>query len=82
VKESSNACHAVSTTIKTVYGHRLRYRDAAAIFSDPRIRRGGLVQAVPNYRSRDMTLYAMYPSRRYLDDKIRTSTEFLRGEIS
>jgi DNA-binding transcriptional LysR family regulator len=39
------------------------------------------VWLLPEYTSQEMNLYALYPSRQYLDAKIRTWVEFLRDEL-
>jgi DNA-binding transcriptional LysR family regulator len=45
------------------------------------LRSGQLVWVMPEYTSQEMNLYALYPSRQYLDAKIRTWVEFLRDEL-
>ncbi|MGE8330864.1 MAG: substrate binding domain-containing protein, partial [Paraburkholderia nemoris] len=45
------------------------------------LRKGELVWLLPEYTSQAMNLYALYPSRQYLDAKIRTWVEFLRDEL-
>jgi DNA-binding transcriptional LysR family regulator len=45
------------------------------------LRKGELVWLLPEYTSQEMNLYALYPSRQYLDAKIRTWVEFLRDEL-
>jgi DNA-binding transcriptional LysR family regulator len=45
------------------------------------LRSGQLVRILPEYTSQEMNLYALYPSRRYLDAKIRTWVEFLRDQL-
>ena len=45
------------------------------------LRSGELVWLLPEYTSQEMNLYALYPSRQYLDAKIRTWVEFLRDEL-
>ncbi|HEY1608942.1 MAG TPA: substrate binding domain-containing protein, partial [Paraburkholderia sp.] len=45
------------------------------------LRSGELVRVLPDYRSQEMNVYAMYPSRQYLDAKIRTWVELLREEM-
>lgn len=45
------------------------------------LRSGNLVWLLPEYTSQEMSLYALYPSRQYLDAKIRTWVEFLRDEL-
>jgi DNA-binding transcriptional LysR family regulator len=42
------------------------------------LRSGELVWILPEYKSQEMNVYAMYPSRQYLDAKIRTWVELLR----
>jgi hypothetical protein len=36
---------------------------------------------MPTYRSQELNLYAIYPSRQYLDAKIKTWVEYLRGSL-
>jgi DNA-binding transcriptional LysR family regulator len=45
------------------------------------LRNGDLVWILPEYRSQEMNVYAMYPSRQYLDAKIRTWVELLRESV-
>jgi len=45
------------------------------------LRSGELVWLLPEYTAQTMNLYALYPSRQYLDAKIRTWVEFLRDEL-
>jgi len=45
------------------------------------LRKGDLVRLLPDYTSQEMNLYALYPSRQYLDAKIRTWIEHLRDEL-
>ncbi|MGV8916182.1 MAG: LysR family transcriptional regulator [Pseudomonas sp.] len=45
------------------------------------LRNGTLVRVLPQYRSQELNLYAIYPSRQYLDAKIRTWVEYLRGSL-
>ena len=45
------------------------------------LRSGKLVRVLPAYTSQHMNVYAVYPSRHYLDAKIRTWVEFLRDEM-
>ncbi|WP_168787464.1 LysR family transcriptional regulator [Paraburkholderia aromaticivorans] len=45
------------------------------------LRSGELVRILPEYTSQQMNVYALYPSRQYLDAKIRTWVEFLREEL-
>jgi DNA-binding transcriptional LysR family regulator len=47
----------------------------------PALRAGRLVRVLPEYTMQQMTVYALYPSRQYLDAKIRTWIEFLREEL-
>jgi len=43
---------------------------------------GKLVRVLPNYRLRPFTVFAVYPSRRYLDAKVRTLLEHLRSTLT
>ena len=45
------------------------------------LRNGTLVRILPQYRSQELNLYAIYPSRQYLDAKIKTWVEYLRGSL-
>jgi DNA-binding transcriptional LysR family regulator len=45
------------------------------------LRSGNIVRVLPEYRSHVMNIYALYPSRQYLDAKIRTWVDFLRDEL-
>ena len=45
------------------------------------LRSGHIVRVMPEYRSHVMNIYALYPSRQYLDAKIRTWVDFLRDEL-
>lgn len=45
------------------------------------LRRGSLVRLLPHFRLQQKTLYALYPSRRFLDAKVRTWVEFLRQHL-
>ncbi|MDE1180573.1 LysR family transcriptional regulator [Paraburkholderia sp.] len=42
------------------------------------LRSGELVRILPDYVSQRMTIHALYPSRQYVDSKVRTWVEFLR----
>ena len=43
--------------------------------------RGSLVRLLPHYRLHEKNIYALYPSRRFLDAKVKTWVEFLKEEI-
>ena len=45
------------------------------------LRNGTLVRMLPKYRSQELNLYAIYPSRQYLDAKIKTWVEYMRGSL-
>jgi DNA-binding transcriptional LysR family regulator len=45
------------------------------------LRNGTLVRMLPDYRLQELNLYAIYPSRQYLDAKIKTWVEYLRGSL-
>ncbi|MGY2197986.1 LysR family transcriptional regulator [Pseudomonas gingeri] len=45
------------------------------------LRNGSLVRVMPQYRLEELGLYAIYPSRHYLDAKIRTWIEYLRTSL-
>ena len=45
------------------------------------LRSGTLVRVLPEYRLEELSLYAIYPSRHYLDAKIKTWVEYLRSSL-
>ncbi|MBN3728367.1 LysR family transcriptional regulator [Burkholderia sp. Ac-20379] len=45
------------------------------------LRNGDFVRVMPEYRSHVMNIYALYPSRQYLDAKIRTWVDFMRESL-
>jgi DNA-binding transcriptional LysR family regulator len=45
------------------------------------LREGRLLRLLPQHRLRALNIYAMYPSRRFLDAKTRTWVEFLKAEL-
>jgi len=45
------------------------------------LRNGTLVRVMPKYRLEELGLYAIYPSRQYLDAKIKTWVEYLRSSL-
>jgi DNA-binding transcriptional LysR family regulator len=47
----------------------------------PGLRDGTLVRVLPQYTHQEMNVFALYPSRRYIDAKIRTWMDFLRSEV-
>lgn len=47
----------------------------------PAMRDGSLVRVLPEHRLRQRNIYAIYPSRRFLDAKIRTWVDFLKAEL-
>jgi DNA-binding transcriptional LysR family regulator len=47
----------------------------------PALRAGTLVRVLPQYTMQELTVYALYPSRQYLDAKIRTWVEYLREAL-
>jgi len=47
----------------------------------PALQRGSLVRLLPQYRLQEKTIYALYPSRRFLDAKVRTWIEFLKQQL-
>lgn len=42
---------------------------------------GRLLRLLPAYRLRERNVYALYPSRRFLDAKVRTWVDFLQAEL-
>jgi len=47
----------------------------------PALQRGSLVRLLPQYRLQEKSIFALYPSRRFLDAKVRTWVEFLKREL-
>lgn len=47
----------------------------------PALQRGTLVRLLPQFRLQEKTIYALYPSRRFLDAKVKTWVEFLKAEL-
>ncbi|MBT8769326.1 LysR family transcriptional regulator [Metapseudomonas boanensis] len=47
----------------------------------PFLREGSLLRVLPEYRLRARNIYAIYPSRRFLDAKIKTWVDFLKAEL-
>ncbi|MCY1270364.1 HTH-type transcriptional regulator dmlR [compost metagenome] len=45
------------------------------------LRDGSLVRVLPHYRLQRLNVYALYPSRQYLDAKIKTWVEFLHERL-
>ncbi len=43
----------------------------------PALQRGTLLRLLPQYRLQEKQIHALYPSRRFLDAKIRTWLDFL-----
>ncbi len=47
----------------------------------PALQRGTLVRLLPGFRLQCKHIYALYPSRRFLDAKIKTWLDFLKLEL-
>ncbi|MDF3200838.1 LysR family transcriptional regulator [Pseudomonas sp. 1912-s] len=47
----------------------------------PALRDGSLVRLLPAYRLRERSIFAVYPSRRFLDAKVRTWVAFLQAHL-
>lgn len=45
------------------------------------LREGSLIRVLPRYRLRERNIFAVYPSRRFLDAKVRTWVEFLQAHL-
>lgn len=45
------------------------------------LRDGTLIRVLPNHTLQNMNIYALYPSRRFLDAKTRTWIDFLRAQL-
>jgi DNA-binding transcriptional LysR family regulator len=47
----------------------------------PALRAGTIVRVLPEHTMQLFNVFALYPSRQYLDAKIRTWVDFLRSEL-
>lgn len=47
----------------------------------PALQRGSLVRLLPHYHLHEKYIYALYPSRRFLDAKVKTWVGFLKREL-
>jgi DNA-binding transcriptional LysR family regulator len=47
----------------------------------PHVQTGAIVRVLPDWGLQPMSVYAMYASRQYLDAKIRTWIDFLKGFV-
>jgi DNA-binding transcriptional LysR family regulator len=45
------------------------------------LRDGTLVRVLPDHILQKMNVYALYPSRRFVDAKVRTWVEMLRAQV-
>jgi DNA-binding transcriptional LysR family regulator len=45
------------------------------------LRNGSLLRVLPHYTAQKMNVYALYPSRKFVDAKTRTWVEFLRAHL-
>jgi DNA-binding transcriptional LysR family regulator len=45
------------------------------------LRAGTLVRVLPEYRLEELNLFAIYPSRKFVDAKTRTWVDFLKQSI-
>jgi DNA-binding transcriptional LysR family regulator len=45
------------------------------------LRSGTLIRLLPEHRLQELNLYAIYPSRQYLDAKIKTWVQYLRDSL-
>lgn len=45
------------------------------------LREGSLLRLLPEHRLRERNIYAIYPSRHFIDAKIRTWVDFLKAEL-
>ncbi len=45
------------------------------------LRDGSLVRVLPHYKLQILNVYALYPSRQYLDAKIKTWVAYLRENL-
>lgn len=45
------------------------------------LREGPLLRLLGSYRLRERNVYALYPSKRFLDAKVKTWVDFLKAEL-
>ncbi|TWI57362.1 DNA-binding transcriptional LysR family regulator [Pseudomonas duriflava] len=72
-----NVGEALANTAKAGLGLCLLPSFIAA----PSLREGSLVRVLPEYRLRERSVYALYPSRRFLDAKIKAWVDILKEEL-
>ena len=48
---------------------------------DPHLRSGALVELMPTWRSEDLGVYALYPSRSFVPPKLRAMVQFLAAQL-
>jgi DNA-binding transcriptional LysR family regulator len=72
-----NVAEAMSSAIRANMGIGVLPTSSAL----PGLRAGTMVRVLPQYTMQELNVYALYPSRQYLDAKIRTWVEFLRDEL-
>lgn len=73
--------------INTADGMTIAIRKGMGIGTQPiasavdGLRAGTLVRVLPEYRLEELNLFAIYPSRKFVDAKIKTWVEFLKQSI-
>lgn len=72
-----NVAEAMANTAETGMGICMLPDYVAA----PALQRGSLRRLLPGFQLQEKTIYALYPSRRFLDAKIKTWVDFLREEL-
>ncbi|WP_313026476.1 LysR family transcriptional regulator [Pseudomonas lopnurensis] len=72
-----NVAEAMASAAETGMGICLLPDYVAA----PALQRGALVRVLPQFHLQHKHIHALYPSRRFLDAKIRTWVEFLKQEL-
>lgn len=73
-----NIPEALSIAVKEGMGIGL----VPALTAIPLLKSGALRRVLPDYTAQHLTIYALYPSRQYLDAKVRTWVDFVRQELT
>jgi len=73
-----NVAEAMSVAVQEAMGIGFLPTSSAL----PALRAGTLKRVLPGYTMLSLGVFAMYPSRQYLDAKIRTWIEFLKDELT
>ena len=67
---NGDTCRAIG-----ISGGGILLQPSFMVFKD--LRHGDLVEVLPDYRSVELGIYAVYPSRKHLSPKVRALVNFL-----